>query len=62
MPMQSQAQRKYLHVKHPDVAARFEKETPKGKALPARKGKKRRPKDEDMKKAMLKRGRKKTKQ
>jgi hypothetical protein len=34
MPMKSQAQRKYLHATHPDIAARFEAETPKGKKLP----------------------------
>jgi len=34
MPMKSQAQRKLLHAKDPALAQRFEKETPKGKALP----------------------------
>lgn len=34
MPMKSEAQRRYLHAKHPDIAARFEAETPKGKKLP----------------------------
>jgi hypothetical protein len=32
--MKSQAQRSYLHAKLPQVAKKFEKETPKGKALP----------------------------
>lgn len=39
MPFKSQAQRKYLYARHPDVAKRWEKETPKGKKLPKRKGK-----------------------
>lgn len=34
MLMKSKAQRRYLHATHPDVAAKFEKETPKGKKLP----------------------------
>ena len=34
MPMQSQKMRSYLWAKHPDVARKFEKETPKGKKLP----------------------------
>ncbi len=34
MPFKSKAQRKYLYAKHPDIAARWEKETPKGKKLP----------------------------
>lgn len=36
MPMRSQKQRKFLHLNHPDVAAQFERETPKGKKLPDR--------------------------
>lgn len=39
MPMKSQAQRAYLHAKHPSVAKKFEKETPKGKTLPKKVGK-----------------------
>jgi hypothetical protein len=42
MPMKSQAQRAYLHIHHPKVAAKFEKETPKAAKLPkhvAKKGK-----------------------
>ena len=34
MPMKSKAQRGFLHANKPDVAAKFEKETPKGKKLP----------------------------
>lgn len=34
MPMVSQAQRAYLHIHHPSVAAEFEAHTPKGKKLP----------------------------
>lgn len=34
MPMKSQAQRKWMHATHPAMAARWEKETPKGKPLP----------------------------
>ena len=34
MPMKSQAQRKYLWAKEPEVAAEFEAKTPKGKKLP----------------------------
>lgn len=34
-PMKSKAERAYLHIHHPKVAAEFEKHTPKGKKLPA---------------------------
>lgn len=34
MPMRSEAQRKYLWAKHPEVAREFEDATPKGKKLP----------------------------
>lgn len=34
MPMKSQAQRAYLHAKHPKIAKEFESKTPKGKKLP----------------------------
>jgi len=30
-PFSSQAQRAYMHIHHPKIAARWEKETPKGK-------------------------------
>lgn len=39
MPFKSQAQRGYLYANDPDVARRFEAETPKGKKLPKRAGK-----------------------
>lgn len=31
MPMKSQAQRAFMHIHHPGIAKRWEKETPKGK-------------------------------
>lgn len=34
MPFLSDKQRKYLYAKHPDIAERWAKETPKGKKLP----------------------------
>lgn len=34
MPMRSQAQRRYLHAKHPKIAEKFEKETPPKAKLP----------------------------
>ena len=34
MPMKSQAQRKYMHARHPEMAAEMEEKTPKGKKLP----------------------------
>lgn len=37
MPFKSQAQRRFMHAKHPGIAKRFEAETPKGK-LPERVG------------------------
>jgi hypothetical protein len=41
MPFRSQAQRRFMYARHPKIAARWEKHTPKGKRLPkrARKGK-----------------------
>jgi hypothetical protein len=42
-PMRSKAQRAYLHANHPEIAERFEAETPKGKRLPKRAGKRRMP-------------------
>lgn len=42
MPFVSQKQRAYMYSQHPDIAKRFEAETPKGKKLPKRKRKKRR--------------------
>ncbi len=40
MPFKSQAQRKMMHSQHPEIAARWEKETPKGKKLPPKARKK----------------------
>lgn len=34
MPMKSQAQRAFMHIHHPGIAKRWEKETPKGEKLP----------------------------
>lgn len=34
MPFKSKAQRKWMHANHPEMAKRWEKETPKNKALP----------------------------
>lgn len=41
MPLKSQAQRKWMHATHPDMAKRWEKETPKGKKLPKKVAKRR---------------------
>lgn len=40
MPFQSDAQRKFLYSKHPDVAKEFADKTPKGANLPEHKKKK----------------------
>jgi hypothetical protein len=37
MPFESQAQRGFMWARHQEVAKRWEKETPKGKALPYKK-------------------------
>lgn len=34
MPFKSKAQRKWMHATKPEMAERWEKETPKGKKLP----------------------------
>lgn len=34
MPFKSQAQRKMMYAQHPEMAKRWEEETPKGKKLP----------------------------
>lgn len=34
----SSAQRAYMHIHHPEMAKRFEAETPKGKKLPKKIG------------------------
>lgn len=36
MPFKSQKQRAYMFKHHPEIARRFEDETPKGKKLPMR--------------------------
>lgn len=36
MPFKSEAQRRWMHATHPAMAKRWERETPKGKHLPAR--------------------------
>lgn len=38
MPLKSQAQRRWMHATHPEMAKRWEKETPK-KKLPEKAGK-----------------------
>jgi len=37
MPFKSKAQRGWMHATHPEMAKRWEKETPKGKKLPEKK-------------------------
>lgn len=44
MPFKSEAQRRFLYAKRPDVARRWEEETPTGRRLPRKLGKKTRPK------------------
>lgn len=34
MPFKSQAQRKFMYAKHPEMAKEWEEKTPKGKKLP----------------------------
>ena len=36
MPFKSQAQRRWMYSQHPEMAEKWEKETPKGKKLPTR--------------------------
>lgn len=40
MPYVSQAQRRFMHVKHPEIAKRWDKEFPNQKGLPERIGSK----------------------
>ena len=48
MPFKSEQQRKFLYEFHPEMAKRWEKETPKGEKLPKRvKPKKRKRQDRD---------------
>lgn len=35
MPFKSEAQRRYLYAKEPEIAAEFEAKTPKGSKLPS---------------------------
>ena len=49
MPMKSQAQRKFLHTVHPQIAAKFEAHTPKHADLPKKLGESR-PASETVKK------------
>jgi len=37
MPFKSQAQRRFMYARHPELAAEFEAATPKGKKLPEKK-------------------------
>lgn len=37
MPMESEAQRRFMHAQHPEIAERWERHTPKGADLPERK-------------------------
>lgn len=46
MPFKSQAQRAFMHARHPEIAKRWEKHTPKGKKLPKYAKKKHTLKDE----------------
>lgn len=39
MPYVSEAQRGYMHAKHPEIAERWDREYPNQGPLPARKGK-----------------------
>jgi hypothetical protein len=43
MPFRSQAQRRFMYATDPAMAARWEKETPKGKALPKKAKAKKKP-------------------
>lgn len=36
MPYKSKAQQRYMHAQHPDIAKRFDKETPNFSKLPER--------------------------
>lgn len=40
MPFKSQAQRKFMYAKHPEMAKEWEDKTPKGKPLPKKVSKK----------------------
>lgn len=51
MPFKSDAQRKFMHAKHPEIAKRWEKHTPEGAKLPEHVGQ---PSDSKMRRAALK--------
>ena len=38
MPFKSEAQRRYMHANHPEIAKEFDAATPKGAKLPERVG------------------------
>jgi hypothetical protein len=38
MPYQSDAQRRFMHARHPEIAKRWDKEYPDQKNLPEKKG------------------------
>lgn len=38
MPFKSETQRRYLYMKEPEIAKKYEKETPPGKRLPEKVG------------------------
>lgn len=37
MPFESKAQQRFMHAKHPEIAKRWDKETPSFKSLPEHK-------------------------
>ncbi len=43
MPFKSQAQRRFMHATDPAMAERWEKDTPKGRKLPPKVGRKKPP-------------------
>jgi len=49
MPFRSQAQRGWMHANHPEMAARWEAETPKGKLPQYVKSSKRKPRKKSLK-------------
>lgn len=44
MPFKSEAQRRFMHAKHPKIAKKWERHTPKGKKLPKKVKKKKKKK------------------
>ena len=51
MPYKSDAQRKFMHAKHPEIAKRWDKEYPEQKHLPEHVGNKRKALLHQMKKS-----------